>query len=959
VGKLILSLFFILIFSEVFAQIKYNLFVQIEKGVLKGKIKVISDRNQFVTFYTKHLNLKHRKDRDYINVLLRRGKPFVLEYSYTPKKDSPNFIGDKFIYLMEGWYPIPNRYAIYNFSASLPSGFVAVSEAEQIKKQKKENQTTFNFIFPYPVDKVHLIASTDFVVQSTKYKDISLETFFLKKDASFAPTYLKALESYIREYESLITSYPYKRFAVVENFFQTGYSMPTFTLIGDKLIKYPFIIKQSLRHELLHQWFGNYVYIDFDKGNWAEGLTTYLSDHYFYEKKSQGWKYRKNTLLKYEAFVSKEDEYPVFKFRYKTDNISEAIGYGKVMFIFHMLKNQIGEENFYRGLRTLIKKYPFKEVSWKDIEKVYEKITQKNLKWFFDQWVYSTKTPDIEVENISTLVEDGKFHLSFELKQKKDRTRSKIYFFINTVFKEYKHSTDIYEEKKNIDIYLEDEPLNINLDKNYDLFRVLKKEEKVPIIANILGSKELTIIVEKHNEKKYKTLIRMFSNKKTKVLSPQEVKPKDLKRDLIVLDKDNPFIKRFFASVSFDKEGLSVFTYENPFNYKKVSCLIHSSSKEEIDKSFYKLKHYGMYSYIYVKNGKTIKKGQLSSQRGQNYSVREITKGVPVKNTVDIKEVIDDVSDTKIIYVGEQHTNFSHHIVQLNVIKGVYKSYKKVSIGMEMFQRKFQPILDRYINGEITEKEFLKKTEYFKRWGYDYNLYKPILDFAKKHKIPVIALNIETEILKKVSKEGLESLTLEEREKIPTQMDFSNTKYRNILKKIFGMHKTDKNFEHFFQSQILWDETMAETIDSFLKKNPKYKMVVLVGNGHIKYGFGIPSRCYRRNKFSYKIILNDEKLDKEIGDFVLYPQELEGKKLLKLGVYIKETEKGLKVIDIVKNSLAQKLGIKKGDIILEVNGSRIKTLHDLKVELFFVKTGEQLKIKVLRGKKEITLKTKI
>ena len=86
---------------------------------------------------------------------------------------------------------------------------------------------------------------------------------------------------------------------------------------------------------------------------------------------------------------------------------------------------------------------------------------------------------------------------------------------------------------------------------------------------------------------------------------------------------------------------------------------------------------------------------------------------------------------------------------------------------MEMFQRPFQQVLDNYVGGKISERTFLKRSEYFKQWGFDYNLYKPILDFARAERIPVIALNQRREIVDKVAKNGLDSLSEEEKKDIP------------------------------------------------------------------------------------------------------------------------------------------------------------------------------------------------
>ena len=170
---------------------------------------------------------------------------------------------------------------------------------------------------------------------------------------------------------------------------------------------------------------------------------------------------------------------------------------------------------------------------------------------------------------------------------------------------------------------------------------------------------------------------------------------------------------------------------------------------------------------------------------------------------------------------------------------------------MEMFQRPFQKDVDEYIQGAIDERTFLRRTEYFKRWVFDYNLYKPILDFARENKIPVVALNQRKEITDKVSRSGLDSLTEEERKDVPQQMDFSDSGYRDRLETVFSQHKarSGKDFDFFYQAQVLWDETMAMSVDEFLRKNPDYRMVVIAGGGHVAYGSGIPKRAFRRNSF--------------------------------------------------------------------------------------------------------------
>ena len=102
-----------------------------------------------------------------------------------------------------------------------------------------------------------------------------------------------------------------------------------------------------------------------------------------------------------------------------------------------------------------------------------------------------------------------------------------------------------------------------------------------------------------------------------------------------------------------------------------------------------------------------------------------------------------------IIFVGETHTNYSHHLNQLEIIKKIYAEDKNITVAFEMLQEQFQPVLDNYTSGKINEKEFLQKSEFITRWGYDYRLYSPIFKFIAENKIPAVALNIDSAIVKK------------------------------------------------------------------------------------------------------------------------------------------------------------------------------------------------------------------
>lgn len=229
--------------------------------------------------------------------------------------------------------------------------------------------------------------------------------------------------------------------------------------------------------------------------------------------------------------------------------------------------------------------------------------------------------------------------------------------------------------------------------------------------------------------------------------------------------------------------------------------------------------------------------------------------------------ILDELVKADVVYLGETHNNRDDHKAQLEIIQALYQRNPKIAIAMEMFQRPYQSIIDRYLAGNngldngldnglkpiVTEAELIEQTEYEKRWGFPWEYYAPLVRFAKDNKLPVLALNTPTEITRKVARHGLESLTIDEQKHIPplTEIRTDNPDYRKMIKEIYeehqeGSHGNSSSFERFFTTQVLWDETMAETIAQFITANPDYQVVVIAGKGHIIYGYGIPSRVARR-----------------------------------------------------------------------------------------------------------------
>lgn len=879
-------------------------------------------------------------------------------------------IGPEGISLTGTWYPRTDSLNVYRLSATLPAGYSALSEAEEIIRTVEGDTAAFIFVFPHPVDGISFVASDRYTLLKQDFNGIGVYAYFFPEERELAPAYLDYAKRYLTLYAERFGAYPYRRFSVVENFLPSGYSMPTFTLLGREVVKLPFIVETSLGHEIAHQWFGNSVYVDYERGNWAEGLTTYVADHFYEEQKGRGWEYRKHLLIDYESYVNAARDFPLKDFKGREDLASRAIGYGKAAMVFHMLKNLVGEDLFSSSLKEFIRGNLFRRASWEDIRKSFEKASGRDLAWFFTQWVARAGIPEIHFGSFTVSRSDnqgyggGNVEVGFSAGEQPDGYTLDV----PLTFRYREGSTGKMPEKtaENITIRLDSAsmtgtahpssfPERIAVDEDYDLMRKLAEGEMPAVISRLLGAEKLVVVPPEEGRELYSAVIEAFRERGAVVREASALGDAEMhSSSLALLGSGNPLAARLFGSLPRPAAGFTVLVKKNPWNPEKVVGIFEGKSKAEVEAAFRKVFHYGQYSYLAFDGGRTMEKKTEESRRGLKVWNREQTTAVEASAVKTLPEVIESVSGKKIVYVGEYHDRFSHHAVQLEVIKGLFLRNRKLAVGMEMFQTPFQKVLDDYIAGKIDEKEFLKKSEYFKRWTFDYRLYKPILDYARTEGIPVIALNIPREIVEQVSRKGIDALSGEDRKLIPQQMDFSESEYRERLKEIFQQHagSGEKNFDYFYQSQILWDETMAQSIDAFFRRRPDFaqdgQMVVIAGSGHISHGVGIPKRAFRRNGYPYATLLSDVEVEKGIADYLLFPKEVEAAPTPKLMVSLKEEQGRVAIEGFPESSVSEQAGLQKGDVILSLDGIPVSSVDDMRIHLLLKKKGDPVRVRVLR-----------
>lgn len=346
----------------------------------------------------------------------------------------------------------------------------------------------------------------------------------------------------------------------------------------------------------------------------------------------------------------------------------------------------------------------------------------------------------------------------------------------------------------------------------------------------------------------------------------------------------------------------------------------------------------------------------------------------PTGITIFEDDLIHLIKDCRIVFVGETHDNYQAHKVQLKIIKGLFDvSGGSIAIGMEMFQRRSQDKLDAFISGEMGEKQFLKEV-WLPDWGYDYNYYKEIFDFAKTNGIKLIALNANNELREEINSKGFENLSDEKKKELP-EIDMSDEYHRKRIKSIYDVHgvSTLDDFEKFYRIQCLWDETMADTAANYLKgsEGKGKQLIVLAGKGHIRYGLGIPKRLFRRLRDSYCTILPIEieipenkkhnimkvedvqipLLESDFSWMVGYSDPDTVK--VRLGLIVMKSEEGVQIHTVEEDSTAENVGIKKGDVVVNVDGVLIEDPFDLVYEMRNKIPGDKGKIVILRDGKKI------
>lgn len=347
------------------------------------------------------------------------------------------------------------------------------------------------FEFDHAADGIDLMAGPWIVrehrVERVGAEPLRLRTYFppaLDAEPGLAEAYLHDSARYIARYSARIGAYPFTEFSVVASPLPTGFGMPTLTYLGEQVLRLPFIRATSLGHEVLHNWWGNGVLVDYARGNWSEGLTTFMADYAYKEEQSEaaaremrlGW-------LRDFAALPMDGQQALAAFRSRTHGAAAAVGYGKAAMVFVMLRDLIGEVAFDRGIKLFWEQNRFRIAGWKELQLAFEQASGRVLADFFRQWLDVPGGPKVALEQAYFVAQgNGGGVLHVELSQSGPTHTLHLPLQMEDGSGSQTRWLNVSKARETIRLTLERAPQTLSLDPELRVWRRLDEAQLPPIL---------------------------------------------------------------------------------------------------------------------------------------------------------------------------------------------------------------------------------------------------------------------------------------------------------------------------------------------------------------------------------------------------------------------------------------------------------------------------------------------
>jgi len=345
---------------------------------------------------------------------------------------------------------------------------------------------------------------------------------------------------------------------------------------------------------------------------------------------------------------------------------------------------------------------------------------------------------------------------------------------------------------------------------------------------------------------------------------------------------------------------------------------------------------------------------------------------VPGSGRISAHEVLASAAEQAVVLLGESHDSVEDHRWQLQTIAALAAMRGRTALGFEMFPRRVQPVLDRWVAGELGEKEFLAAVDWDRVWGYEAQLYMPLFHFARMNRIPMIALNVENSLTRAVGAHGFDSVASAKREGVTAAAPASEA-YVKRLFSIYSQHpdkgknptRSDPAFLRFVQGQLVWDRAFAQAIAERVERNPAALVIGIMGSGHVMYGQGVQHQLEDLGVTEVASLLPWE-ANTECHDFSPnlatavfgVPAPLPAPPRQLLGIMIQTVTDGVRVVSVRPGSLAKAAGMLIGDVIVEAAGGPVHGTADVRAAVESVTPGTWLPLRVKRNGETVDLVAK-
>lgn len=546
-----------------------------------------------------------------------------MEESARSFKETAGVIGKEGVYLAGAsyWYPhLGPGLLTYSVEVKQPDSWHVVSQGTGASQGAAGAPGSARWASAEPMDEIYLVGGP---LRAWRDTAGSVETLaYLHADEpALARKYLDATAQYLELYRGLIGPYPYAKFALVENFWETGYGMPSFTLLGPQVIRFPFILASSYPHEILHNWWGNGVFVDYASGNWCEGLTAYLADHLIQEQRGLGAAYRRNTLQKYRDYVKAGRDFPLTEFRSRHSAASEAVGYGRMLMGAHMLRRELGDAAFKQLLARFWREQRGKQATFADLRATAEKVAGRPLERFFTDLAARTGAPALAVAGVAVAKEGAGWVVTGRLRQTQPEApfAARVPLVVQTAGAPVTAEVELSGKEAAFRVAAAAAPVALLVDPGFDVFRRLDARESPPTLSMIFGEPRVTAVLpsaDPEEAARWRELLKGWEgpSQAFEVVSDDAAAPLPADRSVWILGAANRLAPKALAhearlavaadALSFDGEKLAranhsaVVVVRHPGNAEKAIGWIAADPLAALPGLGRKLPHYGKYSYL-------------------------------------------------------------------------------------------------------------------------------------------------------------------------------------------------------------------------------------------------------------------------------------------------------------------------------------------------------------------------